>query len=273
MSVRPFLRRTIPLAVRWRIRFARRYMADALAGTRFASRGDGPKTFPYLLARYERPIIRYPGQETAFPGKRRNIELACRGIDGVLLERGETFSFWRCVGRPTEPAGYLTAAAIKNGILTEEVGGAVCLVSTLLYNIGLLGGMTIVERRCHSVDSYGDDRYFELGRDAAVEFAYLDLRFRNDWDVPILLRAHAQGETLVGEAWTASPLALAVSIDVSDPTYESPATIEGVLAGEASHARFQVRTRRTVHLDGDTRIDDLGLSIHVAQPTRERASS
>ncbi len=57
--------------------------------------------------------------------------------------------------------------------------------------------MKIVERHCHSVDSYGDARYFELGRDAAVEYAYLDLRFRNDFPQPLLIRSRVEAESVV----------------------------------------------------------------------------
>ena len=48
------------------------------------------------------------------------------------------------------------------------------------FNAGLLAGLEIVERSEHSVDTYSDQRYFELGRDTTIEYGYLDLRFRNE---------------------------------------------------------------------------------------------
>lgn len=140
-------------------------------------------------------------------------------------------------------------------MLTEDIGGAICLASTLIYNIGLLGGMTIVERRCHSVDSYGERRYFELGRDAAVEYAYLDLRFRNGLGAPVLLRAYAEEERVVAEARSAEALPLRVEIDVE--TLEDAETI-------------RPRTRRTVVLNGSRREEDLGWSVHLRGEPKRR---
>lgn len=250
MSWRRLARRYVPYPMRWRVRAALRAIDDTRSGVRLAGARGDTASHPHLVCRYERPLICYPGQEASFPNKRRNVELALAGIDGVLIAPGETFSFWRCVGRPTRARGYGRAAAIRDEVLTEDVGGAVCLVSTLLYNAGLLGGFTIVERRCHSVDSYGDRRYFELGRDAAVEHPYLDLRFRNDLDVPQLLRAYPDGERVVAEVWSAAPLAQGVAIDVE---------VDG------SGRRLRARTRRTVTRAGHRWEEDLGWSEHLRE--------
>lgn len=279
MFLRPLLRRIVPTGIRWRVRAARRYADDARSRTRLAHRRAEPGAFPHLVTRYQRPVICYPGQESAFQGKRHNVELAARNIDRLLIEPSETFSFWSCVGRTTEGSGYRPAAAIKDSVLIEEVGGAICLVSTVLYNIGLLSGMTIVERRCHSVDSYGEDRYFELGRDAAVEFAFVDLRFRNDWHIPLLLRVHTHDDGLIAEARAASLLPAAVTVEVEPPTYQIQATVStfdphlppgSSVTDSPGVTGVRVRTRRTVAFGGRTRTDDLGISLHSAQPRRER---
>ena len=153
-----------------------------------------------------------------------------------------------------------------------------CLASTLLYNAGLLAGMAVVERYCHSVDSYGDARYFELGRDASVEYAYRDLRLRNDLPVPIVLRARLEGTTAVAEVWTARHVDLEVEIAVSPATYtEAPvvrhrdrALDSRTVVDDPGSAGIEVRTWRTVRLDGIARTDDLGFSRHEARPRRER---
>ena len=254
MSWRRLARRYVPYALRWRARLALRVADDARSGLRIAKTRAAPEVYPHLVCRYERPLICYEGQEASFPNKRNNVELALAGIDGLLIAPGETFSFWRCVGRPTRARGYGLAAAIKDSVLTEDIGGAICLVSTLLYNVGLLGGFTIVERRCHSVDSYGERRYFELGRDAAVEHPYLDLRFRNGLGAPVLLRSYAEPERVVAEAWSATPLGLCVEIDVET---------------EASGRLLRARTRRTVTREGHRREENLGWGEHLrAHATR-----
>lgn len=248
MSWRGMARRFVPYALRWRVRYMRRVFDDVRSGVRRANGRGAEGDYAHLVCRYERPLICYPGQEASFAGKRGNVELALASIDRLVIAPGETFSFWRCAGRPTRGRGYGFAAAIKDAVLTEDIGGAICLASTLLYNIGLLGGMTIVERRCHSVDSYGEQRYFELGRDAAVEYAYLDLRFRNELGAPVLLRAFAEGARVVAEAWSAEALPLRVEISVE---------------AEETERLLRVLTRRVVLLDGHRREEDLGWSVHL----------
>lgn len=248
MSLRRTARRFVPYALRWRARLLWRRAADLRSHSRLADRRGDRVAFGHLVCRYERPLICYAGQEANFAGKRGNVELALAGIDGLVIAPRETFSFWRCVGRATQARGYQVAAALRDSKLTTEVGGAICLVSTLLYNIALLSGMTVVERRCHSVDSYGDQRYFELGRDAAVEHPYLDLRSRNDLSVPVLLRAWAEDDRVAAEAWSATPLDICVEIDVET---------------EQSDETIRARTRRTITLDGCRQNEDLGWSQHV----------
>jgi vancomycin resistance protein VanW len=244
----------------------------------FASNRGHAGDFPHRLCTYAITVLCYPGQEARFSGKRQNLETAMRAIDGVVVEPGALLPFWRCVGRPTTSAGYAPAAALKRGALTEEVGGSICLISTLLYNVGLLAAMDVAERYCHSVDSYGDARYFELGRDAAVEYAYRDLRLRNALPHPILLRARLDDGTAIAEAWAPCALDLRVSLEVSPPEFlEAPLVrcidrelAEGCAVDDPGLTGIAVRTRRTVWLDGSRRDEDLGLSVHEPRPRLER---
>jgi hypothetical protein len=199
------------------VRQTARAAADRWKRVQFTRKRDAPGSYQHQVCSYDRPLICYPGQERAFDGKRHNIALALAAVDGTVIAPGETFSFWHSVGRPTERAGYRRAAALKRGVLTEDVGGALCLASTLLYNVALLGGLEIVERRCHSVDSYGPARYFELGRDAAVEYAYIDLRFRNRHASPVILRARIEDDAVVAELRSADVIVMGVEIGVDTP--------------------------------------------------------
>lgn len=115
--------------------------ADVRTRVRFADLRGGAGAFTYRVCSYARPLISYAGQESRFAAKKHNVELALSRIDALVVGPGETLSFWRAVGRPTTRAGYARAAALKDGVLVEDVGGAICLASTLLYNIGLLSGM------------------------------------------------------------------------------------------------------------------------------------
>jgi RNA polymerase sigma factor (sigma-70 family) len=150
------------------------------------------------------------------------------------------------VGRPTAARGYGAAAALRDGVLTQEAGGALCLASTVVYNVLLLAGLRIVERHCHSVDSYGDARYFELGRDAAVEYAYRDLRARNDAPEAIPLRATAGRDVVRAEAYVATAGAGTCKISVSAPRIDECGALH-------------VRTHR---IRGGEQPEDLGWSVY-----------
>ena len=211
------LRRYVPYEVRLRIRLARRAAADRRAGTRFAATRAESCAFPCVVGCYGLPFIDYPGQEQLAAAKRGNQALLAAAIDGVIVAPGEAFSLWGLAGRPTAANGYREAAAIKAGVLTTDIGGSTCLLSTVLFNAGLLSGLEVVERHCHSVDSYGSRRYFELGRDASVEYGYRDLRLRNRFDVPLRLAIHVDDRAVVAGFASERPLDLDVRIVVSVP--------------------------------------------------------
>lgn len=278
-TLRRMARRAVPGRLRLQIRLCRRLLLDRIRGTRFPSERGDPAAYMYRICRYERRLICYPGQEAAFSAKRRNIEIALARVDRTVVKPGVTFSFWRTVGRPDAREGYAPAAALKDGSLIEEVGGAVCLVSTVFYNVALLAAMAIEERRCHSVDSYGDGRYFEPGRDASVEYAYIDLRARNRLAVPIILRAHLDGDTAVGEAWSCSPANVEVIVAVDPPELITapviarldPSLAPGVVTVDDPGAPgMRAVMRRIVTIAGVRHADAPVTTFHEPRPRYER---
>jgi len=122
-----------------------------------------------------------------------NVRLAAQAIQGVVILPGRTFSFNRTVGSWSADAGYKKAPVSFSGELVRDWGGGVCQMSTTLYNAALLAGMEIVERHRH----YWPARYVEPGRDAAVAFDNIDLRFSNPYEWPVELSASVCGDRLV----------------------------------------------------------------------------
>ena len=105
--------------------------ATGRANTLFATRSSAGKRAAFEHGAYELPFIDYPGQEQLAEAKRQNQRLLGDALDGTLLQPGETFSLWRLSGRPTAAAGYAPAAAIRSGVLTTDMGGSTCLLSTV----------------------------------------------------------------------------------------------------------------------------------------------
>ncbi len=128
-------------------------------------------------------------------GQVRNALRAAAAADGAVIAPGAVFSFNERVGPWTADAGYVKAPVSFGGELVPAWGGGVCQTSTTIYNAALLAGFEIVERHRHAWPT----TYAPVGRDAAVAYGNLDLRFRNTLGVPARLRVYRAGERLVCE--------------------------------------------------------------------------
>lgn len=122
-----------------------------------------------------------------------NARIALRRLNGCTIQPGQTFSFVKTVGPWTADMGYKKAPVSYDGELVLDWGGGVCQVSTTLYNAALLAGLDIVERHHHHFPM----RYAPLGRDAAVAYESIDLKFRNNLPSPIRITGKIEGENLV----------------------------------------------------------------------------
>ncbi len=126
-------------------------------------------------------------------GRATNIEIAARSISGMIVMPGEEFSFFDVVGECTVPKGYCESTIFYAGELARGIGGGICQVSSTLYNTALIAGMKITERHPHSMRV----SYAQPGRDATVNYGYLDLRFVNPYDKPIKIVATAENGKLI----------------------------------------------------------------------------
>ena len=119
-------------------------------------------------------------------GRKHNIELAMRALDGVRIKNGEKFSFNAAVGPRTAQRGYEQAKIIVGGKYVDGVGGGVCQVSTTLYNAALYAGMYIEEAHGHSLAP----SYVEPSFDAAVNSGSMDLKFTNSTGGDVFISAY-----------------------------------------------------------------------------------
>jgi len=114
-----------------------------------------------------------------------NIETALKALNGLCIEPGMTFSFNTTVGQRTAERGYKMAGAIADGLMTEELGGGICQVSTTLFNAVVKADLTITERQPHSRPV----AYVDEGKDAAVSWPNQDFKFTNNTDFPVYIVA------------------------------------------------------------------------------------
>ena len=124
-----------------------------------------------------------------------NLRTALGYINGVVVEPGEVFSFYRYAG-PFNKKGYV--------FYYEFVGNGVCQIATTTYNAALLGGLEIIKRYPHAKKS----KYIAGGLDATVASYssgwYVDMAWKNTYQYPIYIKAYSNGGTATVEFWSNS---------------------------------------------------------------------
>lgn len=124
----------------------------------------------------------------SIPSRIHNVILAATKFDGVIIPKGETFSFNTLIGDISSSTGYQPAYVIKNGRTVLGDGGGVCQVSTTMFRAALNTGLPITERNAHAyrVSYYENDS--EPGFDATIYSPTVDLKFKNDTAGAILIQ-------------------------------------------------------------------------------------
>ena len=126
-----------------------------------------------------------------------NMSRALKSFNQVVIQPGQTLSFFSVAGPCGKAQGYKQAGVV-GGV---GYGGGICQASTTLYGAVVRAGLTIVQRRNHSVPS----TYVPIGQDAMVDYGSSDLKFRNDYDYPVKLVTYVSGRTLYAEVWGMQP--------------------------------------------------------------------
>lgn len=152
-------------------------------------------------------------------GRGKNVELAAKKIDDVILMPGDEFSYEKAIGDITLEAGFFYAPVISNGQLKDGVGGGVCQVSSTLYNTQLKAGILPTERRNHSKAV----SYVPRGLDATLATGSIDYKFKNTHDYPIVINTKAGNGKLTIEFWSNEKA-------LKDITYEARGYASGNIA-------------------------------------------
>lgn len=126
--------------------------------------------------------------------RQKNIEITCSTLNNTIVKKGETFSFCSTIGPSTTSKGYEKADIFdRNGQKKKGLGGGNCQVSTTLYNAVLaVPSLKVTERHEHS----NKVPYIATGKDAAVAYGSYDLKFRNDSEYDVKIKAEANNSNV-----------------------------------------------------------------------------
>ncbi len=140
------------------------------------------------VGRYETRFATTGGQRS----RAQNVARAAEGIDGVVVMPREPFSFNEHVGPRSAENGFSQAGEIYKGEMRLGIGGGTCQVASTLHAAALFGGFEVIMRSPHSRPS----AYIPIGLDATVVYPDVDLRLRNPFEFPVIVRAVAHEGTL-----------------------------------------------------------------------------
>lgn len=133
--------------------------------------------------------------------KAKNLSLTAPKINGIIIGPGETFSFWKLVGRCTKSKGYLEGLTINNAGASKGIGGGMCQFTNLIHWMVLHSELSIVEHHHHDqFDLFPDfNRALPFGTGTSIVYNYLDYQFKNNTDNTYQLITYTTDEYLCGE--------------------------------------------------------------------------
>ena len=178
-----------------------RYLAWLFLGRHFA-RDIQAEALPQVHFQHETVLLReLKDVEMKWQyNKIRNLELAAQKLDGIIVNPGETFSYWKLIGRPTYKKGYLDGVMLQSGHVVHGCGGGLCQMSNLIYWMTLHTALTVTERHRHGYDVFPDSsRTQPFGSGATCFYPYGDLMIKNETTQIFQLRVHVGCKNLEGE--------------------------------------------------------------------------
>ena len=184
----------------------RRYNQWYFSGNSYAKK-ISLQQYPYTIYRHCTPLLRnLKGVDLQLQiNKVQNLKLATKKLGGIVIKPGETFSYWKLIGKPSYKKGYLDGLVLcSDGTFKSGVGGGLCQLSNMIYWITLHTPLTVIERHRHSHDIFPDvNRTQPFGTGATCSYSSLDLQIYNGTSNDFQLIVYLTKENLVGE-WRSS---------------------------------------------------------------------
>ncbi|MDR2655012.1 MAG: VanW family protein [Oscillospiraceae bacterium] len=150
--------------------------------------------------------------------KALNLAIAAPKVNGVIIKPGETFSFWKLVGKPSAKSGYREGLTIKSGAPSSGTGGGMCQFTNLLHWLALHSPLDITERNHHNgLDLFPDyGRQVPFGCGTSILYNYLDYRLKNNTENIFQIIVYTDQTHLCGELLSNAALPLAYHIQETD---------------------------------------------------------
>ena len=105
----------------------RRYLLWLSRRFRWAKERNNEK-LPFIQISHATPLRRQlPGDQMVWQeNKIINLKIAVERLNGIILHPGETFSYWKLIGKPTYRKGYREGMVLFLGQIGGDIGGGLC---------------------------------------------------------------------------------------------------------------------------------------------------
>lgn len=174
---------------------------DFFIGDRVAKYHDNER-LPIIVKGHSSVLIRnlYGVDIKLQENKVKNIKVAAEKINGIVVKPGETFSFWKTVGRPTKKKGYVDGLVITSKGFIAGTGGGLCQLGNMIHWLVLNSPLSVTELHHHTDALFPDDRRrVPFGSGTSICYNRLDYRFKNTSDQNIQILVWCENGDLCGE--------------------------------------------------------------------------
>ena len=124
-----------------------------------------------------------------------------------MIYPGETFSFWKQVGKTTKRKGYRDGRVIIKNKLIPGTGGGLCNLGNTIHRLILHSPLTVTEFHSHS-DALAPDegKRVPFSSGTSVFYNNGDYRFKNNTDQAFQLLIWCENEQLCAELRSEHPI-------------------------------------------------------------------
>ena len=180
----------------------RRHLKDFFSKEKIAHQRDLENTLPNIVKSHSSILIRkLHGVDLKLQeNKVTNIMLACNKVNGIIINPGETFSYWRTVGKAKEKDGYKKGLVIGRKGFTSGYGGGLCQMANMIHWLVLNSPLDVTELHHHSDALFPDERRrVPFGTGTSVCYNNVDYRFKNNTDQKVQILVWVENGELCGE--------------------------------------------------------------------------
>lgn len=178
----------------------KRHLKNFFSYKKFALK-KSEEILPVLIWKYESDLIKRGKDidETLQKNKAININIACRRINKTVVTPGQTFSFWKTIGKPSAFKGYKNGRSIVNKKLVPRIGGGLCNLGNTIHLLVLHSPLDVTEVHFHSDCLALEKEHKIMSSGTSVDYNYIDFRFKNNTDQTFQFVTWVNDEKLFAE--------------------------------------------------------------------------